>query len=69
MERDVFQSNSPEALKSFKTLIGAEGKYATENGKQLFQAAKARYMFNAFLDSFDSAKLIKQNQYSEIQLI
>jgi len=55
MERDVFQSNSPEALKSFKTLIGAEGKYATENGKQLFQAAKARYMFNAFLDSFDSA--------------
>ena len=55
MERDVFQSNSPEALKSFKTLIGAEGKYATENGKQLFKAAKARYMFNAFLDSFDSA--------------
>jgi|8_EtaG_2_1085327.scaffolds.fasta_scaffold00318_19 hypothetical protein len=55
MERDVFQSNSAEALKSFKTLIGAEGKYATDNGKQLFKAAKARYMFNAFLDSFDSA--------------
>jgi hypothetical protein len=55
MERDVFQSNSAEALKSFKTLIGAEGKYATKQGKLLFDAAKARYMFNAFLDSFDSA--------------
>ena len=47
MER-VFQSNSPEALKSFKTLIGAEGKYATENGKQLFQAAKAYKCFFRF---------------------
>ena len=55
MERDVFQSNSKEALKNFKIFLGAEGKYATKNGKQLFEAAKARYMFNAFLDSFDSA--------------
>jgi len=55
MERDVFASNSPEAIKQFKVIIGASGKQATKNGKALFEAAKARYFFNAFLDSFDSA--------------
>jgi hypothetical protein len=55
MERDVFQSNSPEAIEQFKVILGATGKQATKNGKALFDAAKARYMFNAFLDSFDSA--------------
>ena len=55
MERDVFQSNSPEAIEQFKVLLGAAGPKATKNGKALFEAAKARYMFNAFLDSFDSA--------------
>jgi len=52
MERDVFGSNSVEALKTFKSLIGAAGKNATKEGKLLFDAAKARYMFNAFLESF-----------------
>ena len=59
MERDIFQSNSPEAIEQFKVLIGASNrpgmKAATKNGKALFEAAKARYFFNAFLDSFDSA--------------
>ena len=59
MERDIFQSNSPEAIEQFKVLIGASSrpgmKAATKNGKALFEAAKARYFFNAFLDSFDSA--------------
>jgi len=55
MERDVFSSNSPEAIEQFKVVIGAAGKNATKNGKALFEAAKARYFFNAFLDSFDSA--------------
>ena len=55
MERDVFASNSPEAIEAFKVIIGAAGKGATPNGKALFEAAKARYMFNAFLKSFDSA--------------
>ena len=55
MERDVFASNSEEALKTFKVLLGAAGKDATKEGKLLFEASKARYMFNAFLDSFDSA--------------
>jgi len=41
-------------------LIGAEGSAelgikATEGGKALLKAAKARYLFNTFLDSFDSA--------------
>jgi len=55
MERDVFASNSPEAIEQFKVIIGAAGKGATPNGKALFEAAKARYMFNAFLKSFDTA--------------
>jgi len=55
MERDVFASNSPEAIEQFKVIIGAAGKNATGNGKALFDAAKARYMFNAFLKSFDTA--------------
>ena len=55
MERDVFASNSKKAILEFKTIIGAAGKGATKNGKALFEAAKARYMFNAFLKSFDSA--------------
>ena len=59
LERDVFASNSPEAIEQFKILIGASDLpgmvKATKNGKALFEAAKARYFFNAFLDSFDSA--------------
>ena len=55
LERYVFASNSPEAIEAFKVIIGAAGKGATPNGKALFEAAKARYMFNAFLKSFDSA--------------
>jgi hypothetical protein len=60
LERDVFQSNSPKALEQFAKLIGAEGSAelgikATEGGKALLKAAKARYLFNTFLDSFDSA--------------
>jgi len=55
MERDVFASNSPEAIEAFKVIIGAGGKNATPNGKALFEASKARYMFNAFLKSFDTA--------------
>ena len=55
MERDVFASNSPEAIEAFKVIIGASGKGATSNGKALFEASKARYMFNAFLKSFDTA--------------
>jgi hypothetical protein len=55
MERDVFASNSRKAILEFKTIIGAAGKGSTANGKALFEAAKARYMFNAFLKSFDSA--------------
>ena len=55
MERDVFESNSPDAIEQFKVLLGAGGSKATENGKRLFEAAKARYMFNAFLSSFETA--------------
>ena len=60
LERDVFQSNSPKALEQFAKLIGADGSAelgikATEGGKALLKAAKARYLFNTFLDSFDSA--------------
>jgi hypothetical protein len=55
MEKDVFASNSPEAIEQFKIIIGAAGKDATKNGKALFEAAKARYLFNTFFKSFDSA--------------
>ena len=55
MERDVFASNSPDAIEQFKVLLGATGAKATDNGKRLFDAAKSRYMFNAFLSSFDTA--------------
>ena len=60
LERDVFQSNSPKALEQFSKLVGAEGSAelgikATEGGKALLKAAKARYLFNTFLDSFDSS--------------
>ena len=52
-ERCLHQT--PEAIEEFKVIIGAAGKGATPNGKALFEAAKARYMFNAFLKSFDTA--------------
>lgn len=55
MERDVFAANSPEVIEQFKIILGAAGPKATQNGKQLFDAAKSRYMFNAFLSSFDTA--------------
>ena len=55
MEKDVFASNSPQAIEQFKIIIGAAGRNMTPNGKALFEAAKARYMFNTFLQSFDTA--------------
>ena len=55
MEKDVFASNSKEAIDQFKVIIGASGKNATPNGKALFEAAKARYLFNSFFKSFDTA--------------
>ena len=59
IERNVFAGNSADAIKQFKIMIGAEGASevgikATEGGKALFKAANARYMFNTFLESFDS---------------
>ena len=80
MEKDVFQFGTPEAIQNFKTLIGAVGTDATKNGKLLFEATKARYMFNTFLDSFttdpqaksifreviDSAPFVKSgNEYAQ----
>ena len=55
MEKDVFATNSAEAIEQFKVIIGAAGKNVTENGKALFEAAKARYLFNTFFKSFDTA--------------
>ena len=55
MEKDVFASNSKEAIDQFKVIIGASGKNATPNGKALFEAAKVRYLFNSFFKSFDTA--------------
>ena len=55
MEKDIFSSGSREAIEQFKVIIGAAGKGATENGKALFEAAKARYLFNTFFKSFDTA--------------
>jgi hypothetical protein len=80
MEKDVFQFGTPEAIDNFKILIGAMGADATKNGKVLFEATKARYMFNTFLDSFttdpqaksifreviDSAPFVKSgNEYAQ----
>jgi hypothetical protein len=80
MERDVFQFGTPEGIQNFKILIGATGADATQNGKLLFEASKARYMFNTFLDSFttdpqaksifreviDSAPFVKSgNEYAQ----
>ena len=53
MERDVFSHGSKEAIQQFKVLLGAAGPKVTKNGVALFNASKARYMFNTFLDSFD----------------
>ena len=56
LEQRCIKSNSPEAIdKIFKIKIGAAQKGVTKpNGKALFNAAKARYMFNAFIESFNS---------------
>ena len=71
LERDIFQSNSPKALEQFAKLIGAEGSAelgikATEGGKALLKAAKARYLFNTFLDSFDSATTQAQSIFKNV---
>ena len=55
MEKDVFATNSAEAIEQFKVIIGAAGDNVSKNGKALFEAAKARYLFNTFFKSFDSA--------------
>ena len=47
-----FNLGFQKQFKTFKVLIGATGADATKNGKVLFEASKARYMFNTFLDSF-----------------
>ena len=59
IEKSVLGGNSADAIRQFKIMIGAEGASevgikATEGGKALFKAANARYMFNTFLESFDT---------------
>ena len=71
LERDVFAKGSDEAIEQFKILVGAAGPKATPNGKALFNAAKARYMFNVFLDSFDQqgAKGTGKNIFEEAAMM
>ena len=61
ISRNVFASNSPEALIAFKKMIGAEGKNATANGKLLYEATKANYLANTFLSAFKTADSPRAN--------
>ena len=65
LANDVFTSGTPEGITQFRQLLGAEkivsGKTGKEigvvkgGGEALYDAAKARWMFNSFIKSFDSA--------------
>ena len=52
----VFSSRSPEALKEFRKMVGAQPGFDgfSETGQKLYQAAVARFMHNAFMSSFRS---------------
>jgi hypothetical protein len=55
----VFKSRSPAALQEFRKMIGAEPGFAgySKAGEQLYKAASARFMHNAFMSSFRSKPL------------
>ena len=65
LANDVFTSGTPRGITQFRQLLGAQ-KIASEKtgkligvtkggGEALYNAAKARWMFNSFIKSFDSA--------------
>jgi len=65
LANDVFTRGDPTAIKQFKQLLGADKIVSKKTGQAigitkgggeaLFNAAKARWMFNSFYKGFDSA--------------
>ena len=65
LANDVFTRGDPTAIKQFRQLLGADKIVSKKTGKAigvtkgggegLFNAAKARWMFNSFYKGFDSA--------------
>jgi len=65
LANDVFTRGDPTAIKQFRQLLGADKIVSKKTGQAigitkgggeaLYNAAKARWMFNTFIKSFDSA--------------
>ena len=65
LANDVFTSGTPKGITQFRQLLGADKIVSQKTGKAigvtkgggeaLYNAAKARWMFNSFIKSFDSA--------------
>ena len=65
LANDVFTSGTPKGITQFRQLLGADKIVSKKTGKAigvtkgggeaLYNAAKARWMFNSFIKSFDSA--------------
>ena len=65
LANDVFTSGTPKGITQFRQLLGADKIISQKTGKAigvtkgggeaLYNAAKARWMFNSFIKSFDSA--------------
>ncbi len=65
LANDVFTSGTPEGITQFRQLLGAQKIVSQKTGRAigvtkgggeaLYDAAKARWMFNSFIKSFDSA--------------
>lgn len=75
IEKNVFQHGTEESIAQFKYLLGAGTKTVgdglkdakvTENGKAVFAAARARYLWNNMLDAFDAQSGVPGSIYKQI---
>jgi hypothetical protein len=75
LERDVFIHGSPDSVDQMKYLLGAEKKAVAdglqdgptfENGRAVFEAARARYLWDSLLQSFNKNSGVEGKIYSRI---
>lgn len=69
IQTSVFKSRSPEALKEFRKMIGAEPGFAgySKAGEELYKASAARFLHNAFMASFRS-KPINSGVFGKVRV-
>lgn len=61
----VFRSNNPQAIEELKTIIGYYNKQ-NKTGKQVFDRMRSRYLWDSFLQSYDSIPVRGQQSFYDV---